>query len=210
MHEFSFQSFLTGFPVGIAFCLTLGPVFFSLLKNSLLHGWKAAVLMALGVTLSDFALLVGAFSGVQVLLSEDSKLENIVQIAGGLLLIGLGISAFLKKTTPTEGGVIIEKQKNSIHFILTGFFLNILNPLNFAEWVGTASYLKTVENYTMMQSISFFSGALLGVGFIETSIGLSASRLRPYLSPKIIHGFNVATGVLFLISGIILFAKAFL
>ncbi len=210
MHEFSLKSFIAGFPVGIAFCLALGPVFFSLLKNSLQHGWRAAVLMALGVTLSDLVLLLGAFSGVQALLPQDSKLENLVQIAGGFLLIGLGVASILKKATPTEGGQLVEKPKSAIHFIGIGFLLNILNPVNFAEWVGTASYLKTVENYTTMQSISFFSGALLGVFCIEVGIGLSASRLRNYLNDKVIYIFNIATGVLFLVSGIVLFAKAFL
>lgn len=210
MHEFSFSAFIAGFPLGVAFCLTLGPVFFSLLKNSLQHGWRAAVLMALGVTLSDMVLLFGAFSGVETLLPKDSKVEKVVQIAGGLLLISLGIASILKKKVGTEGGQIIEKPKVLLYFIVIGFFLNILNPLNFAEWVGTASYLKTVENYTTMQSISFFSGALLGVFFIETGIGLGAARLRNYLNSKVIYIFNIATGILFLLSGIVLFAKAFL
>lgn len=210
MQAFSLKSFVTGFPVGMAFCLALGPVFFSLLKNSLQHGWQAAVLMALGVTFSDMVLLLGAFSGVETLLPKDSGVENMVQIVGGLLLMGLGIASMLKKKAATEGGQIVEKSKGALHFIFIGFLLNILNPVNFAEWVGTASYLKTVENYTTMQSISFFSGALLGVFFIETSIGLSAARLRNYLNDKVIHIFNIATGVLFFLSGIILFAKAFL
>lgn len=201
---------MTGFPIGIAFCLTFGPVFFSLLKNGLQYGWRAAVLMALGVTISDIVLLTGAFSGVETLLPKESKVGSAIQIVAGLVLIGLGIASILKKKAATEGGQIVEKPKSAFHFIAIGFLLNIVNPLNFAEWVGIATYLKTVEKNTFMQSFSFFLGALLGVFFIETGIGLSASFLRKYLTNKIIHIFNIIIGILFVTSGVIIFVRAFL
>lgn len=209
MNGFSFKSFITGFPIGMAFCLTFGPVFFSLLKNGLQHGWRAAVLMSLGVTISDIVLLTGALSGVETLLPKESKVGSVIQVIAGLVLIGLGIASILKKKADTEGGQIVEKPKSAFHFISIGFFLNIVNPLNFAEWVGIATYLKTVEKNTFAQSLSFFSGALLGVFLIETAIGLSASFLRKYLTNKIIHIFNVVIGILFIASGIILFVKMF-
>ncbi len=206
MGYFSVSSFLAGIPVGAAFCLTLGPVFFSLIKNSIEHGTRAAISMATGVTLADVLLLLFAFSGVETMLPQNGIVENVVEIIGGGFLIALGIAAILKRVD-TGGGTIAPRQ-SVLKYISLGFFLNILNPVNFAEWIGTASYLKVRLGYSTMQSISFFTGALLAVWLVEAAIGLFATRLKNYLTPRMMRNFNVATGILFLLCGVYLLYRA--
>ena len=82
-----------------------------------------------------------------------------------------------------------------------GFFLNIINPANFLEWVGTASVLKTKYHFETFENVSFFVGALLVVFGTELSVAYFASRLRRVLSDRVIQRINMVSGAVFMGSG---------
>ena len=91
-----------------------------------------------------------------------------------------------------------------------GFFINLLNPANFAEWVGAAGYTKTVLNYNNVQNIFFFLGALLAVFLTEIGVAFFAKKLRNVLTVKVMQRVNWFSGALFCIFGLTLLGSAFL
>ena len=205
----SLLAFAYGVPVGFAFSIALGPVFFSLIKSSVEHGFKAALWIACGVILADMCLLAFAYGGVEAFLpTQGFNVAFWAQFAGGLLLLGLGMANFIKKTSDTEGGAVVATRlawKN----LSQGFFLNILNPANFFEWVGTASILKSTYHFDTPQSLSFFAGALLAVFMTEVGVAYFASRLRQWLSVQIMQYINWGSGLLFSAFGLWLLYQAF-
>jgi threonine/homoserine/homoserine lactone efflux protein len=208
-HFFSLSAFAYGLPVGFAFSFALGPVFFSLIKASLEYGVKAAVSIALGVIAADLVLLAIAYGGVEMFLPKSSvNVAFWVQLLGGLLLLGIGIATILKKRQNTEGAALTHERRILKH-ISTGFFLNIVNPANFFEWVGTASVLKTKYHFETLENMSFFAGALLAVFVTELSVAYFATRLRRVLNARIIYGINLTTGCVFVGFGIWLLGMAF-
>lgn len=205
---FSFSAFLYGLPVGFAFSFALGPVFFLLIKASLEYGFRAAISIALGVIAADLVLLGIAYGGVEAFLPKsDMDVTFWVQLLGGLLLIGIGLATILKKRKNTEG-VILTHERRIIKHLSMGFFLNIINPANFFEWVGAASVLKTKYQFETFENVSFFTGALLAVFITELSVAYFATRLRKVLNDRVIYGINVVTGVVFVGSGIWLLIEA--
>jgi L-lysine exporter family protein LysE/ArgO len=201
----SLSAFLYGLPVGFAFSLALGPVFFSLIKVSLEYGFRAAVSIALGVIAADVVLLTIAYGGVDTFLPQSNvDVTFWVQILGGLLLLGLGIGTIAKKPQSTEG-VTLLKERRILKHLSMGFFLNILNPANFLEWMGTASLLKSKYHFETFENVSFFTGALLAVFFTELFVAYFAMRLRRILNEKVMFGFNIVTGAVFIGSGLWLF-----
>ncbi len=204
----SVSAFLYGLPVGFAFSFALGPVFFSLIKVSLEYGFRAAVSIALGVILADLALLAIAFGGVEAFLPKnDVNVTFWVQLLGGILLLGIGIGTIVKKAVYTEGSPLTRERRIFKH-ISMGFFLNIVNPANFFEWMGAASVLKSKYHFETYENVSFFAGALLAVFGTELFVAYFATRLRTILSNRMIHGINILTGVVFIMSGIWLFWEA--
>ena len=194
--------FLYGLPVGFAFSFALGPVFFSLIKASLEYGFRAAISIALGVILADLVLLGIAYGGVEAFLPKsDMDVTFWVQLLGGLLLIGIGLATVLKKRQNTEG-VTLTHERRIIKHLSMGFFLNIINPANFFEWVGTASVLKSKYQFETFENVSFFAGALLAVFITELSVAYFATRLRKVLNDRVIYGINLVTGAVFVGSGI--------
>jgi threonine/homoserine/homoserine lactone efflux protein len=208
MPYFSITAFAAGLPVGAAFCLTLGPVFFSLVRNSIEHGVRVAWLMATGVVVADLLLLTFAFSGVATLLPKDNAIAFWVEIFGAILLTILGIAAMVKKAAPLDTNAAV-KRGSALRYIALGIGLNLLNPANFAEWTLTASYLQTTLHFKLFESISFFTGALLAVWLVEAAIGYFASRLRRLMTPHMVQRFNQAVGLVFLICAAALLGKAF-
>ncbi len=193
---FSLSAFLYGLPVGFAFSFALGPVFFSLIKASLENGFRTAIYIAIGVVLADLVLLGIAYGGVQTLLPTGVDVVFWTELFGGLLLIGLALMTIMKKPKNTEG-VSIKPSKWILKNIARGFFLNILNPANFFEWVGAAGVLKSKYQFEVFENVSFFTGALIAVFMTELAVAYFASRLRKVLNERVIYIINIVTGSIF-------------
>lgn len=203
----SFSAFLYGLPVGFAFSFALGPVFFSLIKASLEYGFRAAISIAIGVIAADLVLLGIAYGGVEAFLPKGINVTVWVELLGGLLLLGIGGATILKKPKNTEGSQLTHERRIIKHLSM-GFFLNIINPANFLEWVGTASVLKTKYHFETFENVSFFAGALLAVFGTELSVAYFASRWRRVLSVCVIQRINVVSGLVFVGSGVWLLWEA--
>ncbi len=205
----SFSAFFYGLPVGFAFSFALGPVFFSLIKASLDYGFRAAVSIAVGVIVADLILLGIAYGGVEAFLPKNGmNVAFWVQLLGGCLLLGIGLSTMLKKRQNTEG-VALTHERRIFKHISMGFFLNIANPANFFEWMGAASVLKSKYHFETFENVSFFTGALLAVFLTELSVAYFASKLRRVLNDRVIYGINFVTGLVFLGCGMWLLWSAF-
>ena len=205
---FSIRAFLSGVPIGIVFSFALGPVFFSIIKTSLQNGFRSAVWISLGVIVADLTLLGFAYSSVEAFLPKGMDVAFWIQLIGGILLLGVGIRTIYKSDENTEG--VAADSKLIIKNIATGFFLNIINPANFAEWVGIAGLLKTKYHFETYQNISFYGGALLAVFITELTVAYFAERLREFLNPRMMRNFNWGAGILFILTALWLFIDAFL
>jgi threonine/homoserine/homoserine lactone efflux protein len=186
----------------------LGPVFFSIIKTSLQNGFRSAVWISLGVIAADITLLAFAYSSVEAFLPKGVDVAFWIQLIGGLVLLGFGIVTIRKKNENTEG--VAADSKLIIKNISTGFFLNIINPANFAEWVGIAGLLKTKYHFETYENFSFYGGALLAVLFTELLVAYFAEKLRRFLNPRVMHNINMTAGIIFVITAIWLLGDALL
>jgi threonine/homoserine/homoserine lactone efflux protein len=205
---FSIKAFLAGLPIGIIFSFALGPVFFSIIKTSLQNGFRSAVWISLGVIVADITLLAFAYSSVEAFLPKGVDVAFWIQLLGGLVLLAFGILTIVKKNENTEG--VAADSKLILKNISTGFFLNIINPANFAEWVGIAGLLKTKYHFETYENFSFYGGALLAVLFTELLVAYFAEKLRRFLNPRVMHNINMTAGIIFVITAIWLLGDALL
>ncbi|MFM8786794.1 MAG: LysE family transporter, partial [Bacteroidota bacterium] len=79
---FYLQTFFEGLLVGIPFCISLGPVMFSIIQNSIEHGRLIGFMLILGVVVADIFLLLITFSGVENLMPADINFRLSAQIIG--------------------------------------------------------------------------------------------------------------------------------
>ena len=201
MHYFSIKAFLSGIPIGFLFSFALGPVFFTIIKTSLERGFRSTIPITIGVILADLVLLGLAYSGVQAIIPEGVDFSFWAELGGGSFLITLGIITIFNRSKVAQPKEI---SLTALFFqnLFKGFLLNILNPTNFMEWVGTVGVLKTKYHFEMYQNISFFTGALLCATITSLAISYFAARLRKVLTEKVLRYINIGSGILFIGFGI--------
>src|ERR1700712_423841 len=131
------DAFVKGLAISLLLIFSVGPVIFTIIKQSINHGRRGGFSFIGGVWLSDiiWVVLSNSFSeAVKSLLNFKIP----IGIAGSLFLIGMGIYfAFIKKVTPKEipveiaGDVITptgRKKTNYFAIFTSGFLINTLNP----------------------------------------------------------------------------------
>jgi len=205
-----FEGILLGLTLSLVF--GFGPALFALVQTSIHRGFWSGVLLAIGIFLSDLALVALGFLGaVQIFYKPNNQF--IFGIIGGILLIVFGIVTFTRKLhlpDPNNKNLKIDTP-GAITYVLKGFFLNITNPFVWIFWMGvvvgfTANYQKN----ELLGLIVFFAATLGTVLFFDILKCFSAYKIKKYLQPRIITGINKVAGVGIVGFGIFLLIRTFL
>jgi threonine/homoserine/homoserine lactone efflux protein len=135
------EAFIKGITIGLLLSISVGPVMFSVIKQSLNNGHKGGMSFIVGVAFSDL-LLVLVSNVFTELFSSISEFKKEIGIAGSVFLIALGLYfIFFKKVKVNEEGkqdIMKFRKRDYLKIFLSGFFMNTLNPAVFIFWL-TAS-----------------------------------------------------------------------
>jgi len=209
-----FDSVIKAIIAGFILSVMIGPVFFLLLETSIRKGVRAALAFDCGVFLSDIIYILLAYvfyNEVANLLDGDNS--YLIQLFGGVIFLIFGLVTLLKKPKAmtkedTEG---INQTKDYLMLGLKGFLLNFANPAVIFYWFSVIAFgAKKLDNgaqgsadymwlYITVLIITFFSIDILKI--------LGAKKLRPFITERVLTGLNRLTGLIILISGIVLFAR---
>ncbi len=197
---------LLGLTLSIVF--GFGPALFALIQTSIHRGFFSGVLLAIGIFLSDVALVALCFFGAIKLVSEP-KNYLLFGIISGIILIVFGIVTFFRRVKVTgDGSLSNDNKPGPVTFLLKGFFLNIANPFVWIFWMSVvmgvaASYKENIENL-----ILFFSGTLLTVITMDILKCFASFKIKKYLTVKFIEWVNRLAGIGLMGFGIFLIIKS--
>ncbi len=185
---------------------SFGPAFFALLNTSIKHGPREGSLLATGVIVSDLfvCLLVIALINLGATnFIQDEKNQRFMGILAGLVLVVFGSFYFKKPVTGTNETIEIQSPTAWV-LLLKGFFLNLLNPTVWLLWLGNVTAVSKTLEYSTIKMFIYF-GITLGLTLtVEISKAYLASKIKKYLTDKLMHTINLATGILLVIFGIVL------
>ncbi|THU41953.1 lysine transporter LysE [Niastella caeni] len=199
------QAIISGLTLGCILALSVGPVIFTIIKQSLNNGHTGGLTFVAGVWLSDIILVVisNAFSAF---VGELLEYKNIIGYIGSVFLVGVGIYyLFFKKVTlrtDADGNAIKFKGLEILKILSSGFFLNTLNPSVFIFWLGTAT---AFSKYSFNQRILIFSICLAFNIAADILKVVLAGKLRTKLTLHNISLINKISGVILAGFGIALF-----
>jgi threonine/homoserine/homoserine lactone efflux protein len=198
------EALLKGITLGLLLTISVGPVIFSIIKQSLNNGHRGGMAFIFGVSASDIALAL--VSNVFTNLFGSLSTHRVtIGIAGSLFLIGMGLYfIFFKKVKVNEQG-----QQVLLHFrrmeyakiFLSGFFMNTLNPAIFLFWLTTST---TFINHTVEQRLVIFATCLVLVLSGDIAKVMLAGKIRNRLTPHNIHIINRINGCILVFFGIAL------
>jgi threonine/homoserine/homoserine lactone efflux protein len=198
------EALLKGITLGLLLSISVGPVVFSIIKQSLNNGHKGGMAFIIGVSASDITIVL--ISNVFTeLFSAISSHKKEIGIAGSIFLISLGVFfLFFKKIKVNEEGqqVFLKFRKRDYAKIaLSGYLMNTLNPAVFLFWL-TAS--TTFINHTLEQKLVIFLVCLGMVFSADIAKVMLAGKIRKKLTPHNIHIINRVNGLILIGFGIAL------
>jgi threonine/homoserine/homoserine lactone efflux protein len=206
------DAFLKGLAISLLLIFSVGPVIFTIIKQSINHGRRGGFSFVAGVWISDLLWIILSMGFSQVVKTlMDFKIP--IGIAGCIFLIGMGVYyAFFKKITPRrlQEPMAIAGDEPAVagtgtnHFAIfsSGFLLNTLNPAVISFWVLMAASLSAV--YSFAHEIIVFSTCLCVNILADTAKVLGAGYIGKKLSDHNILWINRISGILYLAFGTVL------
>ena len=187
------MEFLIGIICGVLLSLffSLGPAFFSLIQNSIHHGFRKAVSFAAGVSLSD-VIIVLLMLTVLSNLDLNALLHNVyVSIIGGAATCIFGILTYRSKVkSAANGNSRLKFSTDGVthrwQLMLKGFFLNI----TLVTFFSARFELSVSDRYL------FFSGLMLAVFGTDVLKCRLAAMLQHWFTARIMNIFNKITGII--------------
>lgn len=194
---------LKGLTFGLLLSISVGPVLFSIIKQSLNNGHKGGLAFVFGVSASDVSvvLICNIFTAF---FNSIKEYKTPIGIAGCVFLVSMGIYfVFFKKVKVNEEGkqVLKFRKRDYIQTFFSGYLMNTLNPAIFIFWITTST---AIINHTTQQRIIIFSTCLawmLGTDILKV---LLAGKIRNRLTPHNIHIINRINGIILIVFGIAL------
>ena len=184
---------LRGFVLGFAVAAAPGPIFFLCLRRTLTRGWLFGLVSGLGVATADgFYAAVAAF-GITAITSLLSGERKVLALAGGGLLIVLGVRIVLEKPknleTPSTNATGLAWA------YLSTLGLTITNPTTIISFAALAATLGTGNAGGYLRPALLVAGVLLGSAAWWSVLAGTAAALRTRITPRVIRGIATLSGV---------------
>jgi len=201
---------LKGFLLGLLLAVSVGPIIFAIIKQSINHGHKGGFAFIAGISASDITMVVvcNFFTALIVSLLNH---EKIIAIGGSIVLLIMGIySLFFKKPATNEPQHIKEKvfkKHELLGLALTGYLMNSLNPGGIFFWLASSAAILTDSKtiaHPLQYRIIVFGTCLVVVLATDIAKVLLAGRIRYKLTPKLMHRMDQLLGLVLIGFGIAL------
>lgn len=196
------EAIIKGLGLGLVLAVSVGPVIFTILKQSINNGHKGGFSFVAGVWLSDIILVVisNMFS---TLVHNALAFKTTISFTGASFVISLGVYyLFFKKVQLTDENSILVQfgRKAFTKAFMSGFLINTLNPsvmlfwlINATAFAGTASIIERIVLF----------GICLLVNIIADVVKvLLAAKVRHKLTPQNIRIINKVSGSILVVFGI--------
>lgn len=196
---------MKGLALGVVLALSVGPIIFTIIKQSLNSGHKGGFSFVAGVWISDI-LLVVLSNTLTALVSALQEHTKVIAFCGGGFLIAMGIYfVFFKKAVvagDTAGGEARFRKRDMARIFASGFIINTLNPGVILFWLGNATALSI--SHTLRERIVIFSVCLLINMAADTGKVMMAGKLRNKLTAYTLSVINKIAGTILIGFGIAL------
>lgn len=212
-----FAPIIKGLLLGLILSISIGPVIFAIIKQSLTNGKRSGYAFVAGVSSSDLVLLFicNVFTSLfNLVLNHKSTIA--LAGAGFLLLMGL-YTLFFKKlkleNMGNDGQQKVTSIKDLIGSYFSGFLMNTLNPSVFLFWFAWTAAINNSAGDTPnpLQYKLLVFGTCLGFVLLSDLVKVFlAGKLRPRLTEKSLVWINRISGIIILIFSAALLYSALL
>ena len=192
--------------VGFALAAAVGPIWILVMQRTLARGWVVGLASGLGVAIADGLYGLAGGLGLSAITTNLSDFDTFLRIAGGLVLLFLGIKIFF--TTPNveiQAGTHSDRVDAQALLIAFGslFILTLANPLTIISFAALytgmgADVLELGSNSAWIFAGSIFTGSSLwwlalvsGVNLLSGKLDAHVFRFVNQIAGAVIVGFGI-------------------
>ncbi|WP_126972138.1 LysE family translocator [Gynurincola endophyticus] len=198
------EAIISGVTLGCILALSVGPVIFTVIKQSLTNGYVGGFSFVTGVWVSDLVLIVVS-NGFSSLVTTLLEYKHVIGYVGSSFLVITGIYyLFFKKVSISANCDDVSKfsKKTMMKIFSSGFLINTLNPSVLIFWLGAATAFSA--KYNFQERIIIFSVCLLVNIAADSAKVLLAGKLRKRLTLNTLSVVNKVSGIILVGFGIAL------
>lgn len=201
---------LKGLVLGLFLSISVGPVIFAIIKQSVNNGHKAGYAFVAGVSASDITLVL-ICNFFTSLFTAALNHSTAIAVSGSVFLVVVGVyTLFFKKVVTDEENKLVPKKfrkRDLAGIFVAGYFMNILNPGVFLFWfawtaaiIGDAASTPNPAQYKFIVFVTCLVFVLLS-DILKVAL---AGKLRSRLTPKNLHYINIVSGIILIGFGVAL------
>ncbi len=179
-----------------------GPTIIYVITQSLIHGKKATLPLATGVSLGDATCILLSLLGLSTLLAVSSVAFTVVKLLGAGYLIYLGVS-MLKNGIRINKPKKVNKEFNPKPLFKNAFAITSLNPK------GIIFHSAFMPQFVNQNENIFLQFSILGLTFLALALfntlaySLLAGKFSQAInSSKFMHWFNFGGGLTLIGAGV--------
>ena len=197
-----------GVVFGVGAALSVGPIFLTIVYDSVTHGFAAGARVILGSAAGDILLLIPAL-GASWLFAQVDSASAVLALAGAAYFIVLGVMAARRgHRLWNASGATVLGPPDAWSFA-RGLLGNVLNPLSWAFWLATGTptmlhaYRVAAWGGLMTFTLVWFSVAMA----VECAIALGIAQTRKLLTSRALALLQSAAAVTFLMTAALLLLR---
>lgn len=170
--------FFRGVLIGLLFGIPAGAVGAMTVQRTWNYGIKAGLLTGLGSSVADCIYAsIGAF-GLTVISEFLLKYQTVINLAGGGLVLYMGLNLLFGKKEPNE----IPSVSGRVKMFLSSFIVGITNPAAVLTFLFAFSYFGISGATSLLQGIWLVMGVFLGTylwwGVLSALVNIMKSRQK--------------------------------
>lgn len=170
--------FFRGMLIGLLFGVPAGAVGAMTVQRTWNYGTKAGLLTGMGSSVADcIYACIGAF-GLTVISEFLLKYQNVINFAGGGLILYMGLHLIFGKKEADE----IPSVSGRVKMFLSSFLVGITNPAAILTFLFAFSYFGISGETNMIQGmwlvIGVFFGTYLWWGVLTAAVNIMKSRQK--------------------------------
>jgi len=213
--------FLVGFPIAVS----PGPIFFLVLRRTLARGWRSGLVSGLGVATGDAAYAALAAFGVAAITTVLVAERRWIGLLGAVAIALIGLRAFRRphpdpppqagegNNTPDPlpragDGKMQGRNLRGGRDYFSMVALTLSNPSTILSFTAVFAGLGLRVAGGRGPAVALVVGVWLGSVVWWVLLTGGASRLRDRLTPSIIRGFGLASGIALVAFGVIAIGAA--
>jgi len=176
---------------GLAISAPVGPVNVLCISRTITGSRAAGLISGLGAAAAD--TIYGAIAGFSISFIIAFLLRELfwIRLAGGLLLIAIGIRYYFKKPKSIK-----ESRSQSVHSGLpTAFLLNLTNPTTVLSFLAVLAVLGMSRERSLWHTLLLVGGIFIGSMLWWTALAVIAGHFRDRVNDRSLLWMNRIAGL---------------